>query len=81
MSAISTVSTGTVISLRPLSRTLLRSTCVLSNSKPLFHLRSPVKPGAPDGGTNVCDAKGEPCVIDESSAAPGRPSDTVAARE
>ena len=49
MSAISTVSTTPVISLRPASRTLCRSTCALLNSNPLSHIRSPANPGAPDG--------------------------------
>ena len=42
-----------------------------------------MKPGAPEGGTNACDANGVPCVIAASScgAGAGALSKTVGARE
>ena len=81
MSAGSTARTPAATSLRPVSRTLRRLTCAMSNSKPLSHFRSPVKPGSPEGGTN--DANSASCVIAASSygAGAGALSMAVGARE
>lgn len=68
LSATDPVNTAVVDSFRPTNRTLALSTFSLSNSNPLFHVRSPAKPGAPDGATNGCAAKGVPCEI---AASPG----------
>lgn len=69
-----------VTSFRPTSFRLARSTPSLSNWKPLSHVRSPVNPGAPEGGTYGCAANGVPCVIDEPAIVAARPWENVAAK-